>query len=133
MITFLILIIFLHTISLCAQRSVTSALQEISKDSTFDFVTWNNKWFGSESFGPKDLEFQLNNVLEVIRAIDADLYAFQEIVDKPRYFALRDSLEEYSGFYSNYSQSQKTAYLFHTSVIDSLVTGLLEAQQNEED
>lgn len=110
-----------------------TSIQEISKDSTFDVVTWNIEWFGSSTNGPEDIELQLNNVIKVVETLDADLYAFQEIVDKPLFFALNDSLENYSGFYASYSQSQKTAYLFKTSVIDSLDSGLLEAQQNEAD
>ncbi len=116
-----------------AQDQPGISLQEISNDSTFDVVTWNIEWFGSETNGPNDLDLQLNNVIEVIETIDADLYAFQEIVDKPRFFALRDSLEEFNGFFASYFQQQKTAYLFRTSVIDSLDSGLLEAQQNEAD
>lgn len=132
-ISYFILFVTLFSTPLSAQNFTSPIFQEISKDSTFDVVTWNIEWFGSESNGPDDPDLQMNNVLEVIRTIDADLYAFQEIVDKPRYFALRDSLEDFSGFYASYSQSQKTAYMFRTSVIDSLDSGLLEAQQDEAD
>lgn len=132
-ISYFALLVTIFTRPINAQDLSGQTVHEISKDSTFDVVTWNIEWFGSETNGPDDLDLQLNNVLEVIRTIDADLYALQEIVDKPRYFALRDSLEDFSGFYASYSQSQKTAYMFRTSVIDSLDSGLLEAQQNESD
>lgn len=116
-----------------AQDQPDFSFQEISKDSTFDVVTWNIEWFGSEEFGPDDLDLQLNNVIEVVETIDADLYAFQEIADKVQFFALIDSLENYHGFFAPYSQTQKTAYLFKDAVIDSLDSGLLEAQQSERD
>lgn len=130
------LLIFLFAgafISAHAQQHPGFSFQEISKDSTFDVVTWNIEWFGSENNGPDDLDLQFNNVIEVVETIDADLYAFQEIVDKPRFFALKDSLVGFSGFFASYFQQQKTAYLFRTSVIDSLDSGLLEAQQSEDD
>ena len=114
-------------------QSFDAPFQDIPKDSTFDVVTWNIEWFGSETNGPDDIELQMNNVLEVIRALDADLYAFQEIVDKPLYIAMDDSLENYRGFYAPYGQSLKTAYLFKTSVIDSLNSGLLRAEQSSSD
>lgn len=123
----------LFIVEFVSAQSFDVSIQDISKDSTFDVVTWNIEWFGSESNGPEDNDLQLNNVIEVVETLDADLYAFQEIVDKPLFFALNDSLENYSGFYASYSQSQKTAYLFKTSVIDSLDSGLLEAEQNEAD
>ncbi|MDR9409270.1 MAG: T9SS type A sorting domain-containing protein [Balneolaceae bacterium] len=131
---FLILFIFSTIYSANAQGHPNVSFQEISKDSTFDVVTWNIEWFGSETNGPDDLELQMKNVLEVIRTIDADLYAFQEIVNKPLYFSLIDSLEEYSGFYASYGISQlQTAYLFKKSIVDSLDSGILRAQQDEDD
>lgn len=132
--TCLLILFFISAFGLSyAQHQPDFSFQEISKDSTFDVVTWNIEWFGSTDNGPDDLDLQLNNVIEVMRSIDADLYALQEIVDKPLFFALRDSLDGYSGFFASYFQQQKTAYLFKTSVIDSLNSGLLEAQQDESD
>ena len=108
--------------------------EDISKDLTFDVVTWNIEWFGSSGNGPDDLDLQTNNVLTVIRTIDADLYALQEIANSNRFYALVDSLDEYSGFMAHYaSQQQNTAYLFKTAVIDSLDSGLLTTNQQEFD
>lgn len=133
-ISFLILFVILFELPLTAQDQVRPVLNEISKDSTFDVVTWNIEWFGSDFSGPEDLDLQMNNVIKVIKTLDADLYALQEIAHKPRFISLRDSLSEYSGFYASYSSSQlETAYLFKKSIIDSLDSGLLRAQQNEAD
>ncbi|NBB76494.1 MAG: DUF1573 domain-containing protein, partial [Bacteroidetes bacterium] len=100
------------------------------KTETFDVVTWNIEWFGDSGRGPDDEDLQLKNVLEVIRTIDADLYAFQEIADEARFKALDDSLDQFRGFVANYGQSLKTAYLFRYSVIDSVDSGLLTEQQD---
>ncbi len=107
---------------------------DIPKDQTFDIVSWNIEWFGSSGNGPDDLDLQIKNVLQVITTIDADLYALQEISNEQRFFALVDSLEDYSGFWADYSsQTQNTAYLFKTAVIDSVDSGLLEAGQQPYD
>ena len=107
---------------------------DIPKDQTFDVVTWNVEWFGSSGNGPSDLDLQMNNVITVVKTIDADLYALQEISSETRFFALVDSLENYSGFWADYSsQSQNTAYLYKTSVINSISSGLLQAGQQEFD
>ena len=106
----------------------------IPKDQTFDVVTWNIEWFGSSGNGPSDLDLQLQNVKTVVETIDADLYALQEISSQTRFLALVDSLEEYSGFWAGYSnQTQNTAYLYKTSIINSIDSGLLEAGQQEFD
>lgn len=104
---------------------------DVPKDQTFDVVTWNIEWFGHPDRGPGNLDLQMNNVIEVITTIDADLYALQEIANEQKFFALVDSLEEYSGFWADYiSQDQKMAYLFRTSVIDSVSSGALLAGQD---
>lgn len=108
--------------------------EDIPMDKTFDVVTWNIEWFGSAGNGPEDLDLQMNNVITVVKTIDADLYALQEIANETRFFALVDSLEEYSGFWADYSsQSQNTAYLFKTAVVDSVDSGLLTTLQQEYD
>lgn len=97
--------------------------ENVSKDKTFDAVTWNIEWFGSAGNGPTDVELQFTNVLRVIRTIDADLYALQEISNNAQFQRLVDSLAGYRGFIAPYSQAQKTAYLYKTSTIDSLNAG----------
>jgi endonuclease/exonuclease/phosphatase family metal-dependent hydrolase len=99
--------------------------ENISRDKTFDAVTWNIEWFGASGNGPADLDLQFTNVLRVMRTIGADLYALQEISNIAQFRRLADSLDGYRGFIAPYSQSQRTAYLFRTSVIDSLSSGFV--------
>lgn len=42
---------------------------------------WNIEWFGSTMEGPTDEALQASNALKVMRSMDADLWAVQEIVD----------------------------------------------------
>lgn len=93
---------------------------EVSLDETLDVVTWNIEWFGNTGNGPDDEDLQLRNAITVVKTIDADIYALQEISSPARFNELVDSLVEYGGFLSNYSQTQNTAYLFKRSTIDSL-------------
>ncbi len=98
--------------------------EDIPKNQTFDVVTWNIEWFGHSGNGPDDLDLQMNNVIEVIRTIDADLYALQEIANEQRFFALVDSLEGYDGFWADYiTQNQKMAYIYKTDVIQKINSG----------
>ena len=105
---------------------------DIPKEKTFDVVTWNVEWFGSGGNGPADTDLQLTNVITVIETIDADLYALQEISSETQFLALVDSLENFSGFWADYSsQTQNTAYLYKSSVISSIGNGLLVANQDD--
>ncbi len=107
--------------------------EDISKDETFDIVTWNIEWFGSAGNGPEDDEVQLNNVITVIDSIDADIFALQEIASQTMFNRLVDSLEAYEGVIADFSQSQKTAYLYKTSTINVLNSGLLTTGQESYD
>ncbi len=95
---------------------------DVSKDETFDIATWNIEWFGDTSNGPENDALQLENVIQVIETMDMDLYALQEISNPILFRTLVESLESYNGFISNYSQSQKVAFLYKTSTIDSIST-----------
>lgn len=99
--------------------------EDIPKSETFEAVTWNIEWFGSSSNGPDNDDQQMNNVIAVIDSIDADLFAFQEIANTSKFYELADRLEEYGGVLANFSQSQKTAYLFKRATIDSLDSGTI--------
>ena len=96
--------------------------QNIPKSKTFDAVTWNIEWFGNSGNGPTDDELQFTNALRVIRTIDADLYALQEISNNEQFARLVDSLRVngYRGFVAPISQSQKTAFIYKSTTIDSL-------------
>lgn len=95
---------------------------DVSKEETFDIATWNIEWFGDSNNGPENDALQLENVIEVIETMDMDVYALQEISNPNLFRSLVESLENYNGFISNYSQSQKVAWLYKTSSIDSIST-----------
>lgn len=97
---------------------------DVSMDKTFDIVTWNIEWFGASN-GPDDDDLQLENVKTVITTLDADVYALQEISNESYFDQLVSDLEDYGGFRATYSQTQKTAYLFKRSTVDSLDSGLI--------
>ncbi|MFU8860070.1 MAG: T9SS type A sorting domain-containing protein [Cyclonatronaceae bacterium] len=103
---------------------------ELSGDETFDIVTWNIEWFGSSGSGPSDLELQYQNVLALIRRIDADVYAFQEISSPAQFQRLANDLDEYRGFLAGFDQEQKTGYLFKPATVDSLTSGPISAGQS---
>jgi endonuclease/exonuclease/phosphatase family metal-dependent hydrolase len=104
-------------------EEVTYPGEDISKDLTFEAVTWNIEWFGEANNGPDDDDQQFANVRTVIETIDAEIYALQEVSNVNLFHALVDSLENYGGFLADFTQQQKTAFLFKRSEIDSLSSG----------
>jgi endonuclease/exonuclease/phosphatase family metal-dependent hydrolase len=106
---------------------------ELNGNETFDIVTWNIEWFGSSGNGPSNLELQYQNVLALIRRIDADVYAFQEISSPAQFQRLINDLDGYRGFLASFTQEQKTGYLFKPETVDSLTSGLISAGQSSFD
>ncbi len=98
---------------------------DVPMSETFDVATWNMLWFGSASNGPSDDQLQLTNALKVIRHVNADLFAVEEVSNTAIFQQLLDSLPDYHGFEANYSQVQKTAFIYKTSTVDSLDSGLI--------
>ncbi|MFQ3597399.1 MAG: endonuclease/exonuclease/phosphatase family protein [Chloroherpetonaceae bacterium] len=98
--------------------------ENIPRSLTFEAVTWNIEWFGSPTNGPQDRDLQLRNAARVIRTIDADLYALQEISDNTYFRGLLDTLGSgWKGFVAPIVQTQRTAYIYKTSTIDSVSAG----------
>ncbi|MEA9412863.1 T9SS-dependent choice-of-anchor J family protein [Flavobacterium sp. PL02] len=62
----------------------------LPKEDTFDIVTYNLEFFGSnvigadkKEFGPIDDALQIENVAKVMNKMDADVYVVQEVSDDP--------------------------------------------------
>lgn len=106
---------------------------DVTKDLTFDVTTWNIEWFGSVSNGPDDVELQISNVKTIVDSINADLFAFQEISNNELFYQMVAQLDEYNGFVADYDQQQRVAYLYKTTIIDSLEAGLLTSGQSSFD
>ena len=105
---------------------------------TFDVMTWNIEWFGHETNGPSNLDRQLRNVLWVLQDLRPDLVAVQEIVNKDLFLTLIEELNEalpdgyeYSGFITNYQQSQQVGFIYNTVTVDSLFSNLIGADEGQ--
>lgn len=67
----------------------------LPKEDTFDIVTYNLEFFGTDvkgsdgkEFGPENDDLQIENVAKVMNKLDADVYVVQEVSDEPSLNAL---------------------------------------------
>lgn len=102
--------------SIILSLSIISSAQSLENlsfgtDSTLDIMTWNIEHF------PKNGETTINYVAEVIKALDVDVVALQEIEDVLTFNQLLDSLEGYNSFYLS-GDYASLAYVYKTSVIN---------------
>jgi len=112
------------------------------RNATLDVVNWNILWFGSTAAGqgPTNDDLAQANIKRVMDSLDADVYAFSEVVDINRFKTLIESSAGYgfvvSDYCSNaantssgsYAPGQKIAFAYRKSVITNPVArGLLKS------
>jgi endonuclease/exonuclease/phosphatase family metal-dependent hydrolase len=116
-----------------------------SANQTLDIVNWNIAWFGSKSagFGPADDDLAQANIKKIMDSLDADVYAFSEVVDTLRFSKLIASMPAYgyrltdycSGAASNntaaYAVGQKLAFVYRKSIFSSIAArGMLRQSES---
>ena len=79
-------------------------------DSTFEVMTWNLEWF------PKNDQFTVDYVMQIIEALDVDVLAIQEIDNNPVFDQMLDSLDGWEG-YSVVSDYLELAYIYNSNVV----------------
>jgi hypothetical protein len=125
----------------------TTAFYEVlgntyAKNATLDVVNWNILWFGSTAAGqgPTNDDLAQANIKRVMDSLDADIYAFSEVVDINRFKTLIESTAGYgfivSDYCSNapntssgsYAPGQKLAFAYRKSMVTNVVArGLLKS------
>ena len=92
--------------------SIAQVIEDISfgTDVTLEVVTWNIERF------PKNNQTTIDQVARVIKAIDADVYAVQEIDDILSFNSLMASLPEYDSYITS-DKFRGLAYIYKKSTI----------------
>jgi len=104
----------------CGERRVTDSnppppgfITPQGQSSTLELVTWNIENF-------PQFNSTVQTVGSIIKALDVDLYAIQEITDTTAFRALIEELPEYDGFFSEDEYSWgylKTGIIYKRAVI----------------
>lgn len=127
--------------------TVTGDTYDIAK--TLEVVNWNMEWFGSTdpTLGPTNKDLQNTNAFTVLSALNADVYALEEVVDTVRLKALAARLStttgnpyaykisDFGSYADNaqdtdYPGDQKLAFIYRTDIVKNpSFTGLLRCSQ----
>ncbi len=111
-----ILLLIATVLSSCGKNQsltppvIPDPVLEFGTDSTLDIVTWNLKEF------PLDNN-TITHLIHIIPQIQADIIAFQEIMDASAFYAMAQQISGYQALVYNYSGGWKLAYLYKTSNI----------------
>ena len=80
-------------------------------DTTFEAMTWNIEWF------PKKGQTTANYVSQIIKALDVDLVAIQEVSDTILFKQMIEGIDGYEGYFKS-SWFAGLAYIYKTDAID---------------
>ncbi|TVZ23017.1 putative secreted protein (Por secretion system target) [Dokdonia sp. Hel_I_63] len=112
---------------------------DVSRDDSFDVVAWNIEWFGDENNAPPagrpmSDEIQRDSVRTVLRRLDADVIAVEEIADDILFAELVDGLEGYDYILSDAVSNptgtppfQKLGFIYKTATVNLVKTQALLA------
>lgn len=114
------------------EPSTEIKLEPVAPDGRLETVTWNLEWYGVDNKGPADEQIQSENILQVIDSLHADLYAFQEVHDQSDLNRIVEPMQGYRGFVADFiGYSQRMAFVYNTSTIDSISAGPIIEGQSE--
>jgi exonuclease III len=82
-------------------------------DTTFEVMTWNIEWF------PKNGQTTVNNVKQIIEALDVDIIALQEIDDKTVFHNMINDLPGWDGFFID-DEWSSLAYIYRSEEVEVL-------------
>ncbi len=120
----------------------------LSPETTLEVVNWNIEWFGSPANGPANDDLQQQNVVKIMKSINADVYGLLEVVDESRLQAAVSQMPGYAYVISDYgshtnlnedkptplSTAQKLAFVYRTDMFSNVTpTALLSLGINTPD
>lgn len=110
---------------------------EVPKEQTLDVVTWNIEWFGDESNSPPAGDpnsdaIQKDAAKAIIVALNADIYAVQEISDDALFAQMVSEIPGYAFILSDAVSrpndpgvKQKVGFIYNTTTVTNVSTQVL--------
>ena len=97
---------------ICCCSLTAQSIEDLSfgSDSTLDIITWNIERF------PKNGQTTLNNVIDIIEALDVDLLAIQEVDDINSFNQIVSNLSAYDGYLES-TYFAGLAYIYKPDII----------------
>jgi len=118
---FLVVGFLLFSIISCGENNPvvhnnSDTLSAVGEENTLEITTWNIENF------PKDGNTTINKVENIIRDLDVDIFAIQEIADTNAFRQVLMDLPGYNGLYSEDTYSdgsyQKTGIIYKKNIIE---------------
>ncbi|WP_299134858.1 endonuclease [uncultured Tenacibaculum sp.] len=125
-------------LSCAGEYTTPDTVVEVDKEKALDVVTWNIEWFGDEKNSPaagntNSDAIQKDSVKTVIKTLNADIYAVQEIADAALFTQMVSELPGYSFILSDATSypndtsgtKQQIGFIYKTQTVEVVDTKVL--------
>lgn len=99
------------------------SIPEFGTQNTFEVACWNIENFGNSAY--HDVEQQITDVVEIIKDLEIDLFAVEEIGSQSAFNSLLNGLSDYNGYLAAFSGIQRTGIIYNDSLITIIKDTLL--------
>lgn len=106
------------------------SIPKFGTDNTFEIAAWNIENFGNPAYHD-DVQLQITDVVEIIKDLDIDLYAVEEIGSQSAFNSLLGKLSNYGGYLATFSGSQRTGIIYNDSLVTIINDTLLFENDND--
>lgn len=96
-----------------------------------EIANWNVNWLGKKGYGPSNENLQQNNIIDVVKKSDIDIWTFCEVSDSMVFDSMMQQLPEYNYTICNYLPEQKTAIIFKKNMFKLIKSELIGTQQKD--
>lgn len=115
----------------CINNTALAQVPKVGDSMQIEIANWNLNWLGKKGYGPTNETLQQNNIIDVIKKSDIDIWTFCEVSDNLVFDSMMLQLPEYKYTICNYLPEQKTAFVYKKAMFEIIGSELIGTQQKD--
>jgi hypothetical protein len=118
-------------LTLCFSKNIEAQVPIIGDSLKLEIANWNLNWLGKIGYGPSNEKLQQNNIIDVIKKSEIDIWTFCEVSNNFIFDTMMQQLPDYAYTICNYLPEQKTAIIYKKALFKLVKSELIGTQQKD--
>lgn len=118
-------------LTLCFSKNNEAQVPIIGDSLKLEIANWNLNWLGKIGYGPSNEKLQQNNIIDVIKKSEIDIWTFCEVSNNLIFDTMMQQLPDYAYTICNYLPEQKTAVIYKKALFKLIKSELIGTQQKD--
>ncbi len=123
--------LFIFVLTWCLSKNIEAQVPTIGDSLQLEIANWNLNWLGKIGYGPSNETLQQNNIIDVIKKSEIDIWTFCEVSNNFVFDSMMQQLPEYAYTICNYLPEQKTAIVYKKSLFKLIKSELIGTKQKD--